>query len=297
MKRNVLIFISLLWAISGFAQKAAETIAKLHDPSDKTVLVASHRADWRNFPENLLEGIQSAIEMGVDIVEIDLKRTRDGELILMHDKTVDRTTTGKGLVSDFTLDSIKGLNLKNGCGVKTRSKVPTLIEVLLLCKDKVVINVDQGFSFYEQVHQQLEETGTVNQVLIKSEYPADRVMEDFAKQEGEKMMFMPIINYGKKDGAEVFKSYQSKMPVIAYEVVFPEMKPEVEACFKDILKSHSKIWINTLWGSLCADMDDDMALKDPESIYGKHIKAGATIIQTDRPEFLIKYLRSKRLHK
>ena len=60
------------------------------------VLVVSHRADWRNAPENSLQGIQNCIDMGVDMVEIDLKKTKDGHLVVMHDKTINRTMTGKG---------------------------------------------------------------------------------------------------------------------------------------------------------------------------------------------------------
>ena len=60
------------------------------------MLVVSHRADWRNAPENSLQGIRNCIDMGVDMVEIDLKKTKDGHLVVMHDKTINRTMTGKG---------------------------------------------------------------------------------------------------------------------------------------------------------------------------------------------------------
>ena len=71
-------------------------IANLQKPASNSVLVVSHRADWRNAPENSLQAIQNCIDMGVDVIEIDLKKTKDGHLILMHDKKIDRTTTGKG---------------------------------------------------------------------------------------------------------------------------------------------------------------------------------------------------------
>lgn len=72
-----------------------------------SVLVVSHRADWRNAPENSLQAIQNCIDMGVDIIEIDLKKTKDGHLILMHDKKIDRTTTGKGYPADYTLEELR----------------------------------------------------------------------------------------------------------------------------------------------------------------------------------------------
>lgn len=56
--------------------------------------------------------------MGVDMVEIDLKKTKDGHLVVMHDKTINRTMTGKGNAEDYTLAELKAMRLKNGAGCK-----------------------------------------------------------------------------------------------------------------------------------------------------------------------------------
>lgn len=64
-------------------------------PRDK-VMVVSHRGDWRHAPENSLWSIKCAADAGADVVEIDVSLTKDSILVLMHDKTIDRTTTGKG---------------------------------------------------------------------------------------------------------------------------------------------------------------------------------------------------------
>ena len=113
--------------------------------NDSDIMVVSHRADWRNAPENSLQGIQNCIDMGVDMVEIDLKKTKDGHLVLIHDRTVDRTMNGKGKVEDYTLAELKAMQLKNGVGCKTRHQIPTLEEVMLLCKGKVMVNIDKGY--------------------------------------------------------------------------------------------------------------------------------------------------------
>ena len=68
----------------------------LHDPSSDYVVVVAHRGDWRNYPENSLPAIESCIRMGVDVVEIDLKLTKDSVLVLSHDRTLNRCTTGSG---------------------------------------------------------------------------------------------------------------------------------------------------------------------------------------------------------
>ena len=279
-------------------ENAGSIIECLNDPHNKTVLVAAHRGDWRNFPENSLEGIGSAVKMGVDIVEIDLAMTSDSVLVLMHDRTVDRTTTGKGMVNTFTLDSLKNLFLRNGCGVTTTYKIPSLKEVLFLCKDCVVINIDKGYQFYNDVDKLLRETGTTRQILIKGSYPAETVLNDFSKHYGEKMMYMPIIDFRRENASQLFDDYMEIMPAMAYEIVWDKWTPEVENCMQTILKNNAKIWTNSMWGSLCGgDLYDDLALTDPKKIYGEHIAHGATIIQIDRPETLIKYLQGKGLHR
>jgi glycerophosphoryl diester phosphodiesterase len=76
-------------------------------------------------PENSIDGIQQCIDMGVDMIETDLQKTRDGHFVLMHDKTLDRSTTGSGNVSDFTLDQIEQLRLRDRRGKVTSQQVPT----------------------------------------------------------------------------------------------------------------------------------------------------------------------------
>lgn len=142
-----------MMAISAIAggNRAESIVKEIHDPSSKTVLVACHRGDWRNYPENSLAAIESVIKMGADIVEIDLALTKDSVLVVCHDRTIDRTTTGKGLIADITYDSITHVNLKSGHGVGTRHKMPTLREALQLCKDRIVINIDKGYDYYDLI--------------------------------------------------------------------------------------------------------------------------------------------------
>ena len=79
------------------AQESAKTlVVDLKSHETKKVLVVAHRGDWRNAPENSLQAFQNCIAMGVDMIEIDLKMTKDNQLVIMHDNTIDRTTDGKG---------------------------------------------------------------------------------------------------------------------------------------------------------------------------------------------------------
>ena len=149
-KINLLIALTLLLAGGLKAQNHSDQIiANLQEPAARSVLVVSHRADWRNAPENSLQAIQNCIDMGVDVIEIDLKKTKDGHLILMHDKKIDRTTTGKGYPADYTLEELRQFRLKSGTGHKTAHLIPTLEEVMLLCKGKILVNIDKGYDYFK----------------------------------------------------------------------------------------------------------------------------------------------------
>ena len=105
MKHTCFFFLVLLFAAcsaSDDAPRSEQIRADLLNPDCQRVLVASHRADWRGWPENSMPAIESAINMGVDIVELDLQCTADSQLIVMHDSKINRTTTGKGLVAEMT---------------------------------------------------------------------------------------------------------------------------------------------------------------------------------------------------
>ncbi len=108
-------------------------------------LVAAHRGNAKFFPENTLAAFRSALTLPVDMLETDLHMTRDGEIILMHDATVDRTTDGTGKICDMTLRQIKALDAgswKGGAFLGER--VPALREFLELVKDheEMLFNIE-----------------------------------------------------------------------------------------------------------------------------------------------------------
>lgn len=269
--------------------------AQTDQPKSK-VLVASHRGDWRNYAENSIEAIEGCIAMGVDIVEIDVARTKDGHLILMHDQKINRTTSQKGLVTDFTLKDFRKMNLRNGLGKVGEFKVPTLEEAMLAAKGKITVNLDKADQYFDEVYKILEKTGTVEQTIIKSDLPYEVLLAKYGEP-FKKMTFMPVIDLDKQ------KTFESVLPVLQkqypyYEIVFKKENKELLLKIKEYLKdSSSVIWINSLWPSLCGGYSDDRALKSPDQTWGYLIdELGAGILQTDRPQYMLEYLRSKGLH-
>ena len=253
--------------------RAAAIVAEIHNPRSKNVVVASHRGDWRNYPENSIAAIESVIGMGVDIMELDLKLTKDSVLVLCHDRTIDRTTSGKGRVCDITYDSIRRCVLKTGHGVKTTHRMPTLREALEVCKDRIVVNVDQGYEYYDLVLAVTEELGVTDQILIKGKRSTDAVAAKFAEHP-RNMMYMPILSMQKPRGRVLWEEYRREGAVpLAFELCWDAPSPEIEACARDIVAGGSKLWINTLWPSLCggekAGFYDDYAFENGVEAYGK----------------------------
>jgi glycerophosphoryl diester phosphodiesterase len=263
--------------------------------NESNVLVIAHRADWRNACENSILAIENAIEMGIDMIEIDLKKTSDNELILMHDHTLNRTTTGKGLVKEYTLAEIRELFLKDGAGHKTLFKVPTLEEALLAAKGKVLVNLDQSFKYFEYVLPILKETNTMDQIIIKGyNLPLAKAKAKFGIYY-DSIHYMPIIKLGKKGYKELFNEVL-KNPFEGVELTFSsDTIPEVQRLY-EFEKKGTRVWVNALWAEHNSGHHDDRALKDPDNSYGWLISKGINMIQTDRPQLLLKYLRSKGLH-
>ena len=279
------------------AGRADKIVAALHDASTRYVVVVAHRGDWRNYPENSIPAIESVIRMGVDVMELDVKMTRDSVLVLSHDWTLNRTTTGSGNISDYTYEQLLAFDLKRGHGIAIPGlKIPTLRQALEVCKDRIVVNVDQGFDYYDQVLAITEELGMTDQVLIKNGQPLDKVQQRMSRH-AHKMMYMPVVSVAGGSDMTTFNSYLAspKAVPIAFELCFDTLDDNVKNTAKRVLNAGSKVWVNTIWGSLCGDHDDDRAYDspDPDKVYGPILDLGTSIIQTDRPEFLIKYLEKK----
>lgn len=132
-----------------------------------------HRGDVTNYlPENSLPSYQSCIDNKVDIIETDLKLTKDGVWVICHDGTIDRTTSGSGAISSLTLERVKNVFLltKNGGtgAKKTEYKVPTLEEIIELCQGHVIFNLDHlSKESFQSVYDVFEKYGAQDMAMFK----------------------------------------------------------------------------------------------------------------------------------
>ena len=220
-------------------------------------------------------------------------------MVLMHDGTIDRCTTGRGRISEMTYEEIQKHYLKTAHGTRCSLdlKVPTLREALEVCKDRIVINIDKGYNHYGLVLAMAAEMGMTEQILIKGGSSLADIREKMSANK-ENLLYMPIITPTNPKSMEIFEGYiADSEPQLAYEICWNEYKPEVEAAMQRLIADGSKLWVNSLWNSLCGGLSDDVAwVTSAEEVYGKLVDMGATMIQTDRPEYLLDYLRSRGLH-
>ena len=294
MMRRILLFLFLTASLWAQAQDRASQIREKLLSDNNYVLVVAHRGDWRNFPENSLNAFRSCIEKQVDVIELDVQRTLDGVLVLMHDGTVDRTTNGKGQISEMTYAEIQELGLLSMHEAwVTRNKVPTLEEALNLCKGKILINVDKGYDYFDEVFALLQKTGTTDQVIIKSRATLEHLQKEHPEVLGH-TIYMPVVNIDRDDAEEFIDAYFAA-PLVAIEVDFNTFNENAQRNLQKIKDHGLKVWFNALWPSQNAGHDDDRAveLQEPDEAWGWLLEQGAKLIQTDRISELQTYLRAR----
>jgi glycerophosphoryl diester phosphodiesterase len=141
--------------------------------SRNAIVRVAHRGASAQYPENTLLAFRKAIEQGVDVLEIDIHRTSDNELVVMHDSTLERRTDGHGNVSDHNLQEIRGLDAGQG------EKIPLLSEVIQLAREaQVRLYVEikgatepEELAIAEGVIQTLEAAAFLSQTIVTSFSP------------------------------------------------------------------------------------------------------------------------------
>ena len=153
------------------------------------VMVIAHRGFSGAAPENTLAAFKKAMEVGSDMLELDVRFSKDERVVVMHDDTLDRTTNGRGKVSDYTLKELKQFDAGSWFAPQfAGEKIPTLIEALNLAKGKIPVNIeikDESPSRYkitdlaDRALQEVKKTGMAGQVIFSSFYPSslERIKE------------------------------------------------------------------------------------------------------------------------
>ena len=220
------------------------------------VAVIAHRGEHLRNPENTLAAFREAVRVGSDFIEVDVRTTVDGKLVLMHDATVDRTTNGKGEVAKMTFAAIRAL----------QPPVPTFAEALAFARGKIGVYVDAKDISAADVVSYLVDHGVTNEVVIYS----GRILQEVQKLE-PRLKVMPEAR-SVAVSEQLVKDLQPK--VFAFDAA--DFRPEVVAVVK---KAGALLYV------------DRLGPADNPAAWQEAIDMGADGIQTDHPEALVKYLR------
>lgn len=253
------------------------------------ILVTAHRADWRVGPENSLAAVRSAISKHIPIIEIDLQRTADGELVLMHDTTVNRTTNSTGAIASKTLAELRTLKLRKGLGGSqaplTDEVIPTLAEVLAVTRGKIMVQLDKAWAYRDQAYEMISQAGMIDQVIFKSDASPAEVNTFMARD--SRIIYQHIIDDGRTGDFDQF----TRMPA-AFEINYDRLTDaQIQPAFIDRVRAKARIFANTMWRGLSAGYTDEASLIDPaegwETVIDRH---HASVIQTDNPVMLMEWL-------
>jgi glycerophosphoryl diester phosphodiesterase len=244
--------------------------------SKNSFVVISHRGNHLDAQENTLAAYQNAINVGADYVEIDLRTSRDSQLVIMHDGTVNRMTNGTGKVSDLTWAELKQLKVidKNHPEWAEQS-IPLFSEVLKLCKGKINIYLDFKNADVNASYKALKKAGMQHSVIvyinaahqlaewkkIAPQIPLMVSLPDSVQSAAQLNYFLDQYKIHLLDGS--YKDYSVEMVNAAKAKNIP-------------------VW-----------PDIQSATEGPEQ-WEKAINVGVTGLQTDHPEAMVIFLKNKK---
>ncbi|GMN11562.1 hypothetical protein MTsPCn9_25600 [Croceitalea sp. MTPC9] len=259
---------------------ANNAITEIAQRAKEGILICAHRSFHRDAPENSIESIKRAIGEGIDMVELDVRTTKDSVLVLMHDDSIDRTTTGSGKVSQYTFKELQQFNLKSGDSI-SNEKIPTLKDALDILKEsRCIANLDLKAVDYEKLHKVLQSKNMQHKVISfigKKEKVMEMVEID---------SLYAILPLSKSEEDVLF--YAENTTSILQHFTEESFTRELMELAK---KNNQLVFINTLW-----DEDEDFREGNVASM-DSIIAFRPAIIQTDYPKMLLGYLRQKKLHR
>ncbi len=240
------------------------------------ILAVGHRGTVRFAPENTLAAFRKAIELGLDLIEMDVRETKDGHLVIMHDATVDRTTNGKGQVAELTLAEIKRLDAGSWFSPQfAGERVPTLDEALAALAGRALPDIDFKAGDPAKLVAVLERHQLLGKVTL---YCGDWELLRRTLRISNRFLIRPTAQRG----------------LLGLPILLAELDPPVvnmdwrEFSERMIVETHlagRKAFVNTLGPN-----DNEFGIL-------RAIEAGADYIQSDRPDILLPLLRARGLHR
>lgn len=260
----------------------------------RQVMVLAHRGCWEGgAPEVSVSAIKACEGLGPDMVEIDVQKTKDGVLVLMHDYTVDRMTNGKGRVTEMTGAEVRALRLRAGAGGATApltdEHVPTLEEALEAARGKFIVNLHLKTPLDREVTEVVERLGMTGQVTSwVTGYAGDPQLENSPMRGVIGMI--PVIGECPPPNPTGCWSRAPKS-MLGYGVYQPAAiyfrKPNIPRHqIDETIATGARVMVHSL------DAVDSLPREERRRTWLSMIDVGANIIMTDHPGDLLDMLRS-----
>jgi glycerophosphoryl diester phosphodiesterase len=266
--------IVLLTILLGLGNSYAQY--SLPKPKNGITYVIAHRGAHNGIPENSLAAYQKAIDLGCDFVEIDVRTTKDGEFVSVHNATIDAYVIGKtGKVKDFTLSQLRSLDIgikvdQKWCG----TKIPTFEGILKLCQGKIGIYLDLKEADPRALIPIIKKYGMAQTIVWYIAAKDHGSLTDI-KTNCAECLIMPDPG-GRKNIKSLMKAYGPKY-------MASDMGHISKSFVKRIHSKKAKVFVD----------DDEDDPKKWQQEWQKLLKLGVDGIQTDQPEALIQFLTSR----
>jgi len=273
-------------------------------PEPGEVVVVAHRGCHSVAPENTPEAIDACWQLGVPVVENDVRRSKDGVLVVFHDADLKRMTGHEGNISEMTLAELREARLRERTGgadaFVTNTMIATLEEYLDAIRYKVLVNFEikaEGDEFRELFAQSVamaREKGVLDHLVFKIPdiwHHGTRAAElPLARLDAPKdVLLMPIIwesevpLHERLDELEPYGAIGYEMPV-KHADYLAQVRTEQRLAGRPVMAL-------ALWPEISAGLGDSEAMSNPDANWGRMRELGANWIMTDRPEALLRYLR------
>ncbi|MCF8340563.1 MAG: glycerophosphodiester phosphodiesterase family protein [Chitinophagaceae bacterium] len=267
----IILFVSLFAINESNAQTTKLPLVRHHHK----FIVIAHRGDHTNAPENTIAAYKNAIKIGADFIEVDLRTTKDSQLVVMHDATINRMTGINGSIHNMTFDSLKKLEVRESKHPEWGYHViPTFQEVLKLSKRKINIYLDFKNASAKATYNEIVASGMENNVIVYINNPNQFTDWRNVAPNIPLMISLP----GKVKTKEALFQVLEKNQTDLLDGNYNEYNAETVAAAKE---KNIPIWA------------DIQSVDENPTLWDKALNLSLQGLQTDHPKALIDYLKKK----
>ncbi|CAG5018816.1 hypothetical protein DYBT9275_06077 [Dyadobacter sp. CECT 9275] len=254
-------------------KNAKELHAFFRYTGNDAILVTGHRGGMvKGFPENSIATFENTLKHTPAFFEIDPRLTKDSVIMLLHDPTLERTTTGKGKLADYTFAELKNFRLKDAQGHVTDYPIPTLAEVIEWARGKTILNLDHKDVPLEMTAALIRKHKADGFVMLTVHNPQQA---SFYLEQNKNSTFSAFIR-SKEEFEDYRKAGIPFTQLIAY--IGPWVKPENQELYRLLNKEGAMCMI-----SAASSYDKLKSAEERKAAYLSIARDGATIIESDYP--------------